>query len=173
MLDYGYSREIGANTVYEGDIANTFPCRKLGGTLISGNDYPFGSAIAWDGYNKRIKVVNSATDKIIGVLPRSEYSEDYKDSNDLYGYDATTLSQVWFLDQGGIAVLVEQDINHGDPVYARHTVNGTFLRTGIFRKDDDTGNATLIPNGVWYPAYETVEDGIIAKANTLAVLLLK
>jgi hypothetical protein len=169
LEEYGYQKK----PLYEGSIALTFPCVKFGGTLVSGNKYPFGSAIAWAGINKQIKVVNSPNDKIIGVIPRSDYSEDYYDDDGLAGFNSETIKQIIFNETVGIRVYTETDILHNDPVYVRHTANGINTRLGVFRNDDDGGNAFLFPNAMWYPSDETVETGYIAKAGQTVTLIYR
>lgn len=167
---YGYRKEL----LYEGSIALTFPCLTFGGTLVEGNKYPFGSAIAWNGVNKQIKVVNNANDKIIGVIPRVDYTEDYLDEDGLAGFNPSIHHQIKFYETVGIQVYVEQDILHNDPVYVRHTANGVVnTRLGVFRKDDDGGNAILFPNAMWYPTDDSVESGFIAKAGQTATLIYR
>jgi len=49
------------------------------------------------------------------------------------------------LRKGKIWVHIDQDISINDPVYFRHTGGNE----GYFRKDADTGNADLVPTGVF------------------------
>lgn len=64
--------------------------------------------------------------------------------------------------KGYVAVVVEQDVTNGDPVYLRHTASGSNTPGG-WRKDADTANADLIVGARW-------ETG--ATAGNLAVLYL-
>lgn len=51
--------------------------------------------------------------------------------------------------RGIIGVYVEQDVTRADPVYFRHTANGSLTTLGALRKDSDSGNALPLPNAVF------------------------
>lgn len=156
---------------YEGQIlTNRGTTERIGGRTVTGLKYPFGRGITWNGSNKEIRPLNNATDVMIGVLIRQPLYEDYIDADGAYGFPPN--ENVIFLQKGDIAVYVETDIAHNDPVYVRHTANGAGKdKVGVFRNDADTDNALLVPNARWLPLWD-LPDGAVAKAGGIACLSL-
>jgi hypothetical protein len=118
-----------------------------------GAEIPAGVAMVENAEGK-CDLFDAASDRIAGVVI-NDYS---RDPNGLSGNAAAYADAKMFplMEEGGLMVVVDQDVATTDPVYVRHTANGTGkLQLGSFRKDSD-GVAdvwTLTPTAVNSAAY--------------------
>lgn len=64
------------------------------------------------------------------------------------------------LRRGRIYVTAEQAVTSDDPVYFRHVASGTYKRGG-FRKDSDSGKATLLSGAKWAKSAGAGDVGVV------------
>jgi len=164
---HGYVTEVG----YAGQLATNRRNTQIGGRTITGQKYPLGRGVKWNGSNKEVTPFTAITDTFGGLLLRKGLHEDYLDADGNYGFPPD--ENVILLTEGDIIVEVETAIGHNDPVFCRAIANGAGKdQIGIFRNDDDGASNTCfaVPNARWIPVWDTSDGGL--SVDNLAVLSL-
>jgi hypothetical protein len=121
-----------------GDIADGFDTQSE--SLGAGVTIPFGRAVVSHSVEGQCDLPASSSEvlnKLRGVAVKDETRKSGT------GYSANEAVRV--MTRGRIYVQVEETVATDDPVYVRHTANGGNTTLGIFRNDDDSGNAELFP----------------------------
>jgi hypothetical protein len=95
-------------------------------------------------------ITNTTSDGLYGVALRTQnkmnlYASTGSDGAAPY-YEGDCVSM---LTKGRVYVYVEDTLDSDDAVYMRFAPNGANTRLGVFRSDDDSGTAVLVPDAVW------------------------
>jgi len=143
---------------YRGAIAETHSELRSG---LMSEDAPSGVFLAHESSLDRtigLKVVDSASDKIVGV----GVYQPFRSTSDA-GLELVNDRMENYLDRGVIWVICEEAVNPEDPVYVRHTANGTGkLQLGAVRNDSDAGAGVVftVNTAANTSEYSVVLDGI-------------
>lgn len=126
-----------------GLLADASGSPKKTATYINPDDeIPFGRAVAKDSAtDSACKLPDGAGVDIVGIAVRDSATEE-SDATAENAY--ATESAVAVLRRGRIYVVVEEAVTPDDAVFVRHTANGLLTSLGIFRTDNDGGNALEI-----------------------------
>lgn len=156
---------------YEGMRASNRLITTRSGYNATGVVLPFGRPVRFTGNNREVALPSATGQNIVGITLLSRQYEDALDAQNHSGYP--TNESVVFLIEGDILVRVEEDINFNDPVYFRHTVNGVNNVIGRFRNDADTATCDLLPGASYFPIFDRVDSGVIARAGELIGLSIR
>lgn len=143
---------------YRGALAETHSNLRSG---LMTESCPSGVCLAVDSSLDRtiaLKVVDSAADKIVGIGVYQPFR-----SPDTLGNELVEDRLENYADRGVIWTVCEEAVNSEDPVYVRHTANGTGkLQLGAVRNDSDGGSVTVftVNTATNTSEYKIVLDGI-------------
>lgn len=145
QTDYGYISDI---PYYEGQLAtawhkNTSHYVNAGTVVI-----PFGRVVV-KGVGDRDAVLPSGPGQIVlGITVSSQTYEQAFDANGDIGFPIDREMDV--LEEGDIAVVVEEAVVPGDAVYFRHTANGAGKNViSRFRNDADANTCDQLTGVRW------------------------
>lgn len=139
-----YSRAPGK--AFAGTPGDSGPKRDGSYLNDEGSDIPAGIAVTLKAEGK-IEEFDAASDVIAGVTIHTMA----RDPNDLAGSDAIKDNDMCNVrEMGAVFVLPEETVAVGDPVYVRHTSDGSSnTQLGKFRKSADSARARLVPGARW------------------------
>ena len=130
-----------AEAALDGQIADLAPRFVRSLRNDSGEDKPFGIAVARGAADNDFDELDSAGDEIVGVLSHS-HARDVHGLADGTGVAAGAVANV--VAQGVVYVRVEEAVTPDDPVYVRFAngvADATKVTKGAFRKSADTNTA--------------------------------
>lgn len=107
-------------------------------------------------------IVNDTQDSFYGVALRTQNKENLKNATGSDGaapYDDG--DAVSLLTRGRVYVKVENAVDSDDPVYLRFVPGTSSELVGQFRKDDDGGDAFLVPDSRWIFGAEAGELAVL------------
>lgn len=157
---------------YEGMRASNRLITTRSGYNATGAVLPYGRPVRFTGNNREVALPSATGQKIQGITLLSRQYEDAVDAQNHSGFPDK--ESVVFLIEGDILVRVEEDVTFGDPVYFRHTANGTGKDViGRFRNDADTATCDLLAGASFYPIFDRKDSGVIARAGELVMLSIR
>lgn len=124
----------------------------------AGAAQPFGIFVKRGGASSAaqgdVTVLADANSVFAGVLMHThDIRQDPSTPALTAGVDVPDGSIVPLMEAGKIWVMIDQDVDEGDAVYARYTANGAgHLVIGACRKDDDTTKAKLVKGATFIEA---------------------
>jgi len=149
---------VSATPLYEGQLASNSLHNIRSYTNNTNAVIPFGRALVQDTLQNSAKIATAISGVFLGVSLAVEVYEATKDSSGVYFGGFPPYREMSVLTQGDVAVYVEQAVTVTDPVFFRHTANGSNQILGVFRKDADTltgGSIASITVGTAGSGYTT------------------
>ena len=146
-------------SAFPGQIIRPFDTRVVTGINAEASTViPFGFGVVKGTNDDDVILPTGSGNIFLGVATimqiekRASYSLDASSR-----YGVPIKHEVAILEQGVIAVFIDQTVAQGGAVFLRHTANGSVV--GTFRADADTANALSITGARWASSV-TVSSGL-------------